>query len=255
MWVPKGSFLNSRWIPLGWRSAEWELITTLDEQVLKEKFFIVRIEEDGEVTWYRLIYEVVSSRSQLLRQRVHIRAQQDRERVFKHALLGAVEREFVKHATEMARLNSAQFSELSTLSRRLSNRLGSLTVVQAQLSGRDTIAFLDAWMEIEGLRSHRDRLSQVLNELPNAAKRRNFDVYLGNVADRLAVYISPEIRRPVYWSRYHVSRTIVADQQGDVRGCQSHLLRSVHHLDVAIKVLRDWSESLPDEERRFIPQF
>jgi hypothetical protein len=171
-------------------------------------------------------------------------------------LLQTVEREFADHAVGKARLSRAQFEELSSLARRLEYRMsGSLASIRAHLSGRDTIAFFDAWLEIEGLKGHRDNLQRSAGNLSVEVSKRNFDAYLGGIAERLAVYISPEIRRSVRWARYHINKAALDVRDGDFEGCRSHLIRSVDHLDASLKALRSWGESLSERERRFIPQF
>lgn len=256
MWVPAGSFLNSRWIPIGPKNTEWDLILTLSEQELKEKYIVVRIEENGEEKWYRLIYEVISSRSQLLRQRVHIRAKYAQERNRKNVLLQAVEQEFANHALGKARLTAVEIAELSNLRRMLSQRLQVVTVsIQARLSGRDTIVFLDAWIERNGLREYRNRLSYLAVNLGPEVRRPNFDAHLQNIGERFAIYISPEIRRSVRWARYHVLRSVEDVQEARFGECKRRLVRSAYHLDVALERLGEWDQFLPEQEREHIPSF
>lgn len=255
MWLSPGSFLNSRWVPLGPRNREWELIETLPEQELKEKYLIVRVEENGKVRWYRLIYEVVSSRAQLLRQRVHIRAQYSRERRYKSVVLDGLEREFASHALGRAQLTRAQRDELSVLFGRISYRLSvSMTSIQARLAARDIVAFIDAWMEVEGLRGHFKRLSEIARNIGPEIRRPNFDVHLRNIADRLSVYISWEIRRPVRWARYHLNKAVDDVLVTNLEECRRHVVRATQHLQTALDVLHEWDRSLPEQERGHIPK-
>ncbi|OGY25788.1 MAG: hypothetical protein A2Z11_00565 [Candidatus Woykebacteria bacterium RBG_16_43_9] len=255
MRLSAGDFLNSRWIPLGPRNLEWELIERLSEQELKEEHVIVRIEENGEVRWYRLIYEVVSSRSQLLRQRVHIRAAYARERKYKSTVLEAVEREFASFALRRARVTPKQLNELSTLHDRISQRLFvGMTSIQSRLATRDIVAFLDAWMEIEGLRGHLNRLSFIAENINEEARRRNFAAYLRNIIERLEIYISPEIRRSVRWARYHLDKAADASSSERIDGCRRHLMKVVDHLRNALGALREWDRKLPEQEREYIPR-
>lgn len=175
-----------------------------------------------------MIYEVVSSESQLLRQRVHIRAQHARERRYKIRVLEAIEEELGDHLLVRAYLNRNQLDELFTLQRRLSGRLFSLMAhIQARLSARDTIAFLNAWMNVEGLRDHRKRLNFLAKGQDAELQRQNIEVYLVNRYDRLGVYISTEVRRPVRWVRYHVQKAADDVREGRVRQCKRHLARAV----------------------------
>ncbi|OGY26941.1 MAG: hypothetical protein A2Z11_02690 [Candidatus Woykebacteria bacterium RBG_16_43_9] len=255
MWVPAGSFLNSRWIPLGPRNSEWKLVTSLREQELKERYIIVRVEEEGRVRWYRLIYEIVSSQSQLLRQRVHIRAQHAREKRRKVLILEAVERELGDYLLGRTQLSRSQLDELSTLQYRLSNRLfGSMANVRARLSARDTVAFLNAWMSVEGLLDHRRRFAFLANGHDSELQRHNVEAHILSRYDRLAVYISPEIRRTVRWSRYHVQRAATAVQEKRIPICKRHLRRAVYHLDQALKTLWEWPKKLSEDEREYIPK-
>ena len=254
MWVPAGSFLNSRWILLGPRNTEWKLITSLTEQELKELYIIVRVEEEGQVRWYRLIYEIVSSESQLLRQRVHIRSRYAKERSYKEAVLEAVERELGDYLQGKTQLNTRQLDELVILQRRLSNRLfDSMAAVQSKLSERDTVAFLTAWMNIEGLRDRKNRLSFLANGQDSELQRHNIEVHLLNISDRLAVYISREVRRSVRWARYHVQMTVSDIRESRIRDGKHHLKRAVEHLNTALKALLEWDKKLPENERRYIP--
>lgn len=255
MWVPAGSFLNSRWIPLGPRNSEWKLITSTGEQELKERYIIVRVEEDGRARWHRLIYEVVSSESQLLRQRVHIRAQHARERRYKIRVLEAIEEELGDHLLGRTYLNRNQLDELLTLQRRLSGRLfSSMAHIQARLSARDTVAFLNAWMNVEGLRDHRKRLSFLAEGQDAELQRQNIEAYLISRYDRLGVYISIEVRRPVRWARYHVQKAADDVREGRIRQCKRHLARAVDHLDTALDAVLEWHQKLPEGERSYIPK-
>lgn len=255
MWVPAGSFLNSRWILLGPRNAEWSLVIYLSEQELKEEYLIVKVEEEGRVRWHRLIYEVVSSESQLLRQRVHIRAQHAQERRYKTRILEAIEEELGDHLLGRTHLSRNQLDELLTLQRRLSGRLfSSMANIQARLSARDTVAFLNAWMNIEGLRDHRKRLSFLAEGQDIELQRPNIEAHLINRYDRLGVYISLEVRRPIRWTRYHVQKAADDVREGRTRLCKQHLAKAVYHLDTALGRVLEWHRKLPANERDYIPK-
>ena len=256
MWVPAGSFLNSRWILLGPRNTEWKLITSLTEQELKEQYIIVRVEEDGNVRWYRLIYEIVSSQAQLLRQRVHIRSQYAQERSRKTLILEAVERELGDYLLGRTKLNRRQLEEIVTLRDRLYSRIfGSMTATQSRLSARDTVAFLDAWMSVEGLLDHRRRLAFLANGYDSELQRHNIEAHLLNRHDRLAVYISPEVRRPVRWARYHVQISATDVREGRIKDAKRHLAKAASHLDTALQEVLKWHEKLSEDEKGYVPKF
>jgi len=254
MWVPAGTFLNSRWVPLGPKNSEWALIGTCSETELKEKYLIVRISENGQIRWVRLIYEVVSSRAQLLRQRVHIRSQYARERRFKLAVLESVEKQFAQSVSGRLSLSKAELEELSALRRRLEDRLfRTMTSIQSRLGGRDALIYIDAWVEVEGLQGLKSHLITLLTNVDFSVKKRNFDAHLMSLESKLRVYISQEIRRPCRWARYHIEKAAQCVNEGESSRCANHLFRATEHLEEAITILRNWYQKLAEDERRYIP--
>ncbi len=253
MRFPKGSFLNARWVVLGPGNPEWDLIDKLSEEELKRQYIIVRVEEFGQIRWVRLIYEVVSSRSQLLRQRVHIREKYARERIFKSAVLEAVERELDLHLTGKLQLPGPVLDELASQKRELEHRVfQQMTRIQARLGGRDALVYLDAWAEIEQLRGHHSRLIHLAADLTHQMQAPNFAAHIWGINLRLSAYVSFELWLPIRWARYHLGKAATLLQDGRVDQVQTRFLAAADHLQRGIDAIKKWSDSLTAEEKKFI---
>lgn len=256
MGIPKGSYLNARWMKVRENWDIWDQIEGVNPGTENYRSLVSRgivfIEETQ--TWYILIYEVVSGLSKLLRQQVHRDFNYQQERLRSHAVIRGFERRMAAHALGLAKLSEVERRELRKLEGRISRRLEQIDFIQGKLSFRKTFVFITGQEEIRALKDLQDSIDQSIAGLSQKVLLPNFRAFLNSIEEKLAILSTYDIWRSIHWARWHIRAAVENLDPLDLAECRRHLsIATNKHIDYALYILRRWDKSLSDDEMKHVP--
>lgn len=255
--LPRGCFLNSRWMEIRPNWDVWDLVKDVNPHVnivakkrLAEEEIIIWVED----RWYIMIYEVVSGLNKLLRQQVHRDARYEDEKARKSPLVFAIEKRLAEYAFGQAKLTAEEFSELTTLQLRTSRRLRDITVTRSHLAFRRLYVYAIAEATLMELRSLTKSLELAAINVQRTSSQ-NFGVYLTNIAEKLSVIYTMDIWRQVYWAQWNIYRAAECYNRQEPDRSQHYLVKAASQVNKAFDILISWSDRLPLAERQYIARF
>jgi len=252
MGIPKGVYLNARWMEVQKTWDIWDDIDGVQPSSLVYKELVKNGIVYIEGSWYILIYEVVSGLNKLRRQQVHRDYSYQQESLRKHKIIRYVERRIAEHALGLSGLSAAQRGELDKLERRIVARLQTIDFIEAQLSFRKLFVSMVGQEEIKALENLQASLDLAINTLSQKVRLKFFGSFLSVVEERLAVLSTYDIWRSIYWARWQIRATKENLYPLDIEECRVHLAKASGHIDKALATLRSWNSKLPDNESNLV---
>lgn len=257
MGIPRGCFLNSRWMRIRQTWDIWDEVEVVDPNTDIEAYRLLTAKGIVfiEGVWYIQIYEVVSGLNKLQRQQIHRKASYEQERLRRYTIIRGVERKMAEHALGLANLSNVQRSQLRQLQARIEGRLKNINLIGAQLSFRELFVFVTGQVQINELEALQGSLKLAIKELSKKTRQKYFTAFLESIEKKLEILTTCETWRSIYWAKWWLGKAKEALNPLNFTECQRCLLGASRHIESAITTLRSWDELVSEEEKHLIPGY